>query len=89
MDGLAVADLKGIVVPLNFTQPMAEKLASAVEGNPLGFAVLCSRHERGCQLYIMYQRIVDVDSSVAHQLIVRRSGREQILGRILIWKTRS
>ena len=25
MDGLAVADLKGILAPLNFTQPMAEK----------------------------------------------------------------
>ena len=25
MDGLAVADLKGVVAPLNFTMPMAEK----------------------------------------------------------------
>src|ERR1700687_3297895 len=25
MDGLAIADLKGVVAPLNFTQPMAEK----------------------------------------------------------------
>src|SRR5947208_1231005 len=25
MDGLAIADLKGVVAPINFTQPMAEK----------------------------------------------------------------
>ena len=39
MDGLAVADLKGVVAPLNFTMPMAEKPYSYNYDPPPGVAV--------------------------------------------------
>ena len=66
------------------TQSMAEKLSAAVEGDPLGFAIPCRNPEHGCLLYIMYQRILDVvDSSMGHQLILGRFGRDRVLGHVI------
>jgi len=45
MDGLAVAELKGIVAPLNFTQPMAEKPYSYNYEPPPGVPVRNTREE--------------------------------------------
>ena len=45
MDGLAVADLKGVVVPLNFTQPMAEKPYSYNYEPPPGVPARNTREE--------------------------------------------
>src|SRR5258708_32504289 len=44
MDGLAVADLKGVLAPLNFTAPMAEKPYSYNYDPPPGLPV---RNTRG------------------------------------------
>src|SRR2546422_9658825 len=45
MDGLAVADLKGVVAPLNFTQPMAEKPYSYNYEPPPGVPARNTREE--------------------------------------------
>src|SRR5882762_6543719 len=45
MGGLAAADLMGIVVPLNFTQPMAEKPYSYNYEPPPGVPVRNTREE--------------------------------------------
>ena len=45
MDGLAVADLKGIVAPVNFTQPMAEKPYSYNYDPPPGVPLRNTREE--------------------------------------------
>jgi hypothetical protein len=45
MDGLAVADLKGILAPLNFTAPMAEKPYSYNYEPPPGVPVRNTREE--------------------------------------------
>ena len=45
MDGLAAADLKGIVAPLNFTQPMAEKPYSYNYEPPVGVPPRNTREE--------------------------------------------
>jgi hypothetical protein len=45
MDGLAVADLKGIVAPVNFTQPMAEKPYSYNYDPPPGVPARNTREE--------------------------------------------
>ncbi len=57
MDGLAVADLKGIVVPLNFTQPMAEKPYSYNYDPPPGVPVRNTREETH-QVKILDARVV-------------------------------
>jgi hypothetical protein len=45
MDGLAIADLKGVVAPLNFTMPMAEKPYSYNYEPPPGVPVRNTREE--------------------------------------------
>ena len=45
MDGLALADLKGIVAPVNFTQPMAEKPYSYNYEPPPGVPARNTREE--------------------------------------------
>src|SRR5712671_6790316 len=45
MDGLAVADLKGVLAPLNFTQPMAEKPYSYNYEPPSGVPPRNTREE--------------------------------------------
>ena len=45
MDGLAVAELKGIVAPLNFTEPMTEKAYSYNYEPPPGVPVRNTREE--------------------------------------------
>src|SRR5947208_9887207 len=45
MDGLAIADLKGVVAPINFTQPMAEKPYSYNYEPPLGVPARNTREE--------------------------------------------
>jgi hypothetical protein len=45
MDGLAVADLKSIIAPVNFTQPMAEKPYSYNYDPPPGVPPRNTREE--------------------------------------------
>src|SRR5260370_37767099 len=45
MDGLAIGDLKGVIVPINFTQPMAEKPYSYNYEPPLGVPQRNTREE--------------------------------------------
>ena len=45
MDGLVVADLKGVLAPLNFTAPMAEKPYSYNYEPPPGVPVRNTREE--------------------------------------------
>jgi len=45
MDGLAIADLKGVLAPINFTQPMAEKPYSYNYEPPLGVPPRNTREE--------------------------------------------
>ena len=45
MDGLAIADLKGVVAPVNFTMPMAEKPYSYNYEPPPGVAPRNTKEE--------------------------------------------
>ena len=51
MDGLAAADLKGIIAPLNFTQPMAEKPYSYNYEPPPGVPLFVKLVEQGRIVY--------------------------------------
>src|ERR1700704_493814 len=45
MDGVAIADLKGVAAPINFTQPMAEKPYSYNYEPPPGMPARNTREE--------------------------------------------
>src|SRR5438445_13783990 len=66
MDGLAVADLKGVLAPLNFTQPMAEKPYSYNYEPPPGVPVRNTREETH-QVKILDARAVQDRLSLDHQ----------------------
>jgi hypothetical protein len=66
MDGLAAADLKGIVAPLNFTQPMAEKPYSYNYEPPPGVPARNTREETH-QVKILDARAVKARLSLDHQ----------------------
>ena len=66
MDGLAVADLKGIVAPINFTQPMAEKPYSYNYEPPPGVPARNTREETH-QVKILDARAVKDRLSLDHQ----------------------
>src|SRR5207248_9365256 len=67
MDGLAVAELKGIVAPLNFTEPMTEKPYSYNYEPPPGVPVRNTREETH-QVKILDGR------AVKHRLSLDREG---------------
>src|SRR5260370_36157386 len=66
MDGLAVADLKGVVVQLNFTQPMAEKPYS-YNYEPAPGVPPRNTREEAHQVKILDGRAVNDRSSLDHQ----------------------
>jgi hypothetical protein len=66
MDGLAVADLKGVLAPLNFTQPMAEKPYSYNYEPPSGVPPRNTREEAH-QVKILDGRAVNDRLSLDHQ----------------------
>src|SRR3982074_2870420 len=66
MDGLVVADLKGVLAPLNFTQPMAEKPYSYNYEPPPGVPVRNTSEETH-QVKILDARAVNDRLSLDHQ----------------------
>ena len=61
MDGVAIADLKGVVAPINFTQPMAEKPYSYNYEPPLGVPARNTREETH-QVKVLDARIAKLTS---------------------------
>src|SRR5947207_11603024 len=66
MDGLAIADLKGVVAPINFTQPMAEKPYSYNYEPPPGVPVRNTREETH-EVKILDARAVNDRLSLDHE----------------------